>query len=220
MAAQALPPAVASATTTRRPAASAAIAIHYDRLTTTIHPKEQPMKILTHALLLVALAFGGAGAQAPTDAAPTLKVAVLNETAAAEKEKGVERRSDTVRPGDVLRYTLTFTNQSSRALSNVNVSNPLPTGLVFVGESTRINRSDAEAEFSADGGRTFSAKPMETEMVNGQRVSRAVPAARYTHVRWIVRGNVAPRGVVTAQYNARVGDTAVAPSSAPASSGR
>lgn len=183
------------------------------------------MKILTRALLLVAAAFGTATAQAPAapaGPAPTLKVAVFNETAAAEKANGADRRSDVVRPGDVLRYTLTFTNETNRPLSKVNVSNPLPAGLVLVGETARINRSDAEAEFSADGGRTFSTKPVETVTENGSAVTRAVPAVRYTHVRWIIRGSVAPKGVVTAQYNARVGGPAAAASSstAPASSGR
>jgi uncharacterized repeat protein (TIGR01451 family) len=186
---------------------------------------EQTMKILTRALLLLAVAFGGATAQAPAapaGPAPTLKVAVFNETAAAEKAKGTDRRDDAVRPGDVLRYTLTFTNETNRPLSQVHVSNPLPAGLVLVGETARINRSDAEAEFSADGGKTFSTKPMETVMVNGTSVTREVPAARYTNVRWIIRGSVAPKGVVTAHYNARVGGSAAStsPSSAPASSGR
>ena len=60
-------------------------------------------------------------------------------------------------------------------------------------------------EFSADGGRSWAAEPMESVMVDGHAVSRAVPASRYTHLRWVVTGAVAPRTTVTGQFDTRVG---------------
>lgn len=139
-----------------------------------------------------------------------------NQTAEAEKANGAARADAAVRPGDVLRYTLTFTNETNRTISNVQLSNPIPAGLALVGESPRASRADAEPEYSADGGRTFSARPTETVTIDGQRVRRAVPADRYTNVRWIVRGAVRPKTVVTAEYSARVGAPAAA-SAAPSS---
>ena len=63
--------------------------------------------------------------------------------------------------------------------------------------------------------------PTETVQVNGQLVRRAVPAARFTNVRWVVRGAVGARAIVTAEYDARVGaSTAASLSPAPAPSGR
>jgi hypothetical protein len=53
-------------------------------------------------------------------------------------------------------------------------------------------------------------------VVDGRRVRRAVPAERYTHVRWTVEGNVAPGATVVAEFDARVG----AGTPAPANGGR
>ena len=179
------------------------------------------MKLVARTLLATLVLAGSvAQAQAPASSTPqpSLNIAVRNTTAETEKGQGKPRSDAAVRPGDVLRYTLTFTNPSARALSNVQLSNPLPAGLVIVDASTRASRTDAVAEFSADSGKTFSAKPVETVVVDGQTVTRPVPPSRFTNVRWVVRGQVRPKTVVTAEYDARVG---TAPSSSePASSGR
>lgn len=178
------------------------------------------MRSFTRALLLVAAAAGLAGAQAPAPApttdAPTMRIAVRNQTAEAERAKGAPRADAAARPGDVLHYTLTFSNPTARAVSNVQLSNPLPAGLAFVVGSVGASRDDAIAEYSADGGRTFSARPTETVTVDGRAESRAVPADRYTNVRWVVRGAVAPRSVVTAEYRARVGAPAAVAAPSPA----
>ena len=182
--------------------------------------------MFTRAMLLalaLAAPVGTVAAQAPVAAAdaPSLRIAVRNQTAEAEKARGAARIDGAVRPGDVLRYTLTFTNASARAISNVQLSNPLPAGLAFVAGSMQASRPDAVAEYSADGGKTFSARPTETVTVNGQVVSRAVPADRYTNVRWVVRGAVRARAIVTAEYDARVGAASAASTSpSPAPSGR
>lgn len=172
------------------------------------------MKTITRAfLLLVAVATTGA-AQAPADA-PTLRIAVINQTAEAEKAAGAARPDAAVRPGDLLRYTLTFSNGSTRTISDVQLSNPLPAGLAFVDGSVRASRTDAVAEYSADGGKTFSERPTESVTVDGQSVRRAVPVDRYTNVRWVVRGAVRPKTIVTAEYSARVGTSAAATTSSP-----
>ena len=80
----------------------------------------------------------------------------------------------------------------------------LENGFRFVGGSTRASRDDARAEYSADGGRTFSAQPMEEVVVEGRRVRRPVAPERYTHVRWTVDGWVAPGATVTAEFDARL----------------
>lgn len=135
-------------------------------------------------------------------AAPSLVVAALNTTAESESARPVRA---TVRPNDVLRYTLTFTNPTPRTLGNVELKNPIPAGVRFVAGSTHASRSDAVVEFSADGGKSWWAQPMEKAEVDGRSVTRPVPADRYTHVRWTVRGAVAPQATVTADFEARVG---------------
>lgn len=157
------------------------------------------------ALTLGAVApLGAQGADAAAEARPALTIAVQNRTAAEESAKGTTRPDTTVRPGDVLRYSLRFSNPTERALRNVTLSNPLPAALQLVAGSPRASRADARLEFSADGGRTFSATPTIEVVVEGRTVRRPVPPEQYTHVRWTVDGAVAPRSTVTAEYEARV----------------
>jgi len=135
---------------------------------------------------------------------PELTIAVQNRTAAADAARGAARRDSTVRPGDVLRYTLTFVNATERAIRNVQLSNPLPRGLELLAGTVTASRPDAQAEYSADGGRSYATTPTVEVVVDGRTVRRPVPPAQYTHVRWIVNGSVAPRAVVTAEYETRV----------------
>lgn len=165
------------------------------------------------ALLLALAALPALAQQQP--AKPAFAVTAQNRTAAAEQSAGRARRDDRARPGDVLRYRLTFTNVTPGAVRGVTLANPLPAGVRFVGGSARAERSDARVEYSADGGRTFSAQPMEEVEEGGRRVTRPVPAERYTHVRWTVGGAVAPGATVVAEYDARVS----AGSQPPAGSG-
>jgi uncharacterized repeat protein (TIGR01451 family) len=168
----------------------------------TAMPRASRLSLLV-TLLATSLALPARAQQASAQhaAAPSLSVAALNTTAAAET--GHPART-VARPNDVLRYTLTFTNPTARPLANVELKNPVPAGVHYVGGSTHASRADARVEFSIDGGRTWSAQPMETVLVNGQPVTRAVPAERYTHVRWTVGGSVAPKATVTADFEARV----------------
>lgn len=141
--------------------------------------------------------------RAAAAATPSLVVASLNTTAA--KEGGKLRT--TARPNDVLRYTLTFRNPTSRALANVELKDAIPAGVRLVVGSTHGSRADARVEFSADGGKSWAEQPMETVLVAGQSVTRPVSADRYTHIRWVVGGTVAPRSTVTADFEVKVDGT-------------
>ncbi|HEX8275812.1 MAG TPA: hypothetical protein VF615_24465 [Longimicrobiaceae bacterium] len=158
----------------------------------------------TWTLLLPLLVMCALPARAQQAAPSPLAVTATNRTLAAETAAGAPRKDERARPGDVLRYRLTFTNTAGRPVRGVNLANPLPQSFRFVGGSTRASRDDARAEYSADGGRTFSAQPMEEVVVEGRRVRRAVAPERYTHVRWTVDGWVAPGATVTAEFDARL----------------
>lgn len=157
------------------------------------------------------VATGAVAPAAAQQAAPSpLVVTAFNRTAADEAKQGAKRSDDTARPGDVLRYQLTFTNPGASRVRGVKLENPIPGGLQLVGGSVTASRDDARAEFSADGGRTFSPRPVETVNVDGKAVTRAVPPARYTHVRWTLAGWVNPGATVTAAYEARIAGDAPA----------
>ncbi|HEY7634890.1 MAG TPA: hypothetical protein VH763_05075 [Gemmatimonadales bacterium] len=113
------------------------------------------------------------------------------------------RDSSTVLAGDLLRYDLRFTNLLRDSVQRVTFDNPLPPGMHYVAQSAGANRRDAVVEFSIDGGRTYSAKPMIEREVNGHRIREPAPEDSYTHVRWRIAGWVQPGVQVTAQFRAR-----------------
>lgn len=156
--------------------------------------------------LLPALAALALALPAQAQQQKALDLTVANRTAEAEAARGQKRATAEAKPGDVLHYRLVFTNTTPGTVQGIKIANPLPAGIRFVAGSARATREDARVEYSADGGRTFSAQPMEEAEVDGRRVQRPVPAERYTHVRWTVVGGVAPGATVTAEFDARVQD--------------
>jgi uncharacterized repeat protein (TIGR01451 family) len=155
------------------------------------------------SLATIALTIG-ATAQAQKSS-PTLVVSAANTTAATEP--GAVRAA--VRPNDVLRYTLTFRNSTDHAVSNVELRNPIPAGVLLVPGSAHASRDDARLEFSADGGKSWAAEPVEMVTVGDKELRKAIPLDRYTHIRWVLRSPVAAKAVVMADFEARVAGTGV-----------
>ena len=134
-------------------------------------------------------------------AAPTaLTITAENRNATAEAAAGHPRATDAVQGGDVVVYRLRFTNVTDQPVQGVLLRNPLPAGLRLRPGSIQVSGGEAQAEYSIDGGRSFSAEPMEEVVVDGRKVLRPAPPERFTDVRWRVQGSVAPRAVVTAEY--------------------
>lgn len=169
------------------------------------------MRLISRLAVAVALTVGANVAHAQRAAStptPSLTVAATNRTASEAAARGVARQDSTVLPGDVIRYTLTFTNSLDHAVRGLKLSNPIPAGLHLVGGSTWASRDDARLEYSIDGGKTFSAQPTESVAVDGHTVQRPASPDRYTNVRWVVAGDVAPKAVVTARFEARLAPAA------------
>lgn len=108
----------------------------------------------------------------------------------------------TALPGDILLYRLRFTNVTQGDVRGVVFNNPVPKGMHYVGGSAGADRNDVVTEYSIDGGRTYSVRPMVVKVVNGARVQEPAPAEQYSHVRWTVRGSISPGASVTAEFRA------------------
>lgn len=111
-------------------------------------------------------------------------------------------QSQAVLPGDVVQYQLRFTNQGQGDVRGVVFTNPVPEGLRYVDGSAGADRQDVAVEYSTDGGQTYAATPLVTEVVAGRRVQKPATPEQYTHVRWTVRGSIAPGASVTAEFRA------------------
>jgi len=173
------------------------------------------LRTLSLALVLVFAAVLPAAAQNAPAAAHTaahtaaaavepLVLTAANRTAAAEAAQGAPRANDLAKPGDVIGYRLAFTNTAGRPVRGVTFTNALPAGALLVGGSVQSSRADVSVEYSADGGDTFSAQPMEDVLVEGRRVRRPIDPSRYTDIRWSVADWVAADATITTEYHTRL----------------
>jgi len=151
---------------------------------------------MRRTMMTAALLLAGASALA---AQRPLVVTALNLNA---KSRGSQ--SQAVLPGDVVQYQLRFTNQGQGDVRGVVFTNPVPAGLRYVDRSAGADRQDVAVEYSTDGGKTYAATPMVTEVVDGKRVQRPATPEQYTHVRWTVQGSIAPGATVTAEFRAEL----------------
>lgn len=89
-----------------------------------------------------------------------------------------------VSPGDVLRYTISFTNQGTQTAraGTIVITNPLPEGTEYVDGSA--GGAGTVVTFSVDG-ESFAAP--ESLVIQRDGTSRAATAADYRSIRWTFR---------------------------------
>lgn len=79
-------------------------------------------------------------------------------------------------PGDVLTYTVTLTNKGTGAATGLTAVDPIPHGTAYVrGSAASVL---GRTEYSADGGKTWSALPLVASADKG-KTWRPAPAADY-----------------------------------------
>ncbi|HLO87461.1 MAG TPA: hypothetical protein VK203_20995 [Nostocaceae cyanobacterium] len=108
-----------------------------------------------------------------------------------------------VKPGDVLRYTLSGENKSDRQLKNITVNQPIPKGTVYILKSVNANPT-TKVTYSIDGGRNFVENPtVQVKLANGQVTTQPAPASAYTHLRFQVPA-IAAKTTVKVSYQTQV----------------
>jgi uncharacterized repeat protein (TIGR01451 family) len=112
-------------------------------------------------------------------------------------EKGVKVKKtgppEKVVPGDEVVYTVAYTNKSAKPAEKVVITNPVP-------KHTRYKDGTAAGEgaditFSVDDGKTFATPDKLTVTIkdkSGKDIVRPAVAQDYTHIRWLLKQNVAP----------------------------
>ncbi len=91
-------------------------------------------------------------------------------------------------PGDVLEYTLTYTNTGDELARDAAIDDPIPKGSSYLAGTA--TSEGAELTFSTDGGKTFGPAVKLTYEIrgpNGQAEKRTATPSDYTHVRWTVK---------------------------------
>lgn len=100
-----------------------------------------------------------------------------------------------VRPGDVIKYTVIARNNSRCPLKNLILKQPIPKGTTYLKDSAK-SMDGAELLFSIDGGKTFSAKPIVG--------TQEVPATEYNYLRWRFAGRMPTNTQVQTTYKLQV----------------
>lgn len=114
--------------------------------------------------------------------------------------------SSQVMPGSILRYTVTAENNTSRNMRNLAVTQPVPDGMVYIMQSaTKASAANASVDFSIDGGKSFSLKPVvKVRGRDGKIEERPAPTDAYTHVRWNFGETLPANSRVQVSYQVRV----------------
>ncbi|MBN4003176.1 hypothetical protein [Nostoc sp. LPT] len=108
-----------------------------------------------------------------------------------------------VRPGDVLRYTLSGENKSDRPVKNLIFNQPIPKGMVYVLNSTNV-ANNAKVIYSIDGGRSFVENPtIKVTLPSGKVETKLAPAIAYTHIRLQIP-SLAAKTTIKATYQTQV----------------
>lgn len=118
---------------------------------------------------------------------------------------GTERRelveAARVLPGEEVLFTVSYTNVGAQPAEDLTITNPVPDHMDYVDNSA--SNGSASVTFSVDGGQTFGT-PQELSVTGADGEQRMAAAAEYTHVRWVLDGDVAPGASGTVQFTAVV----------------
>jgi len=124
----------------------------------------------------------------------SLVIRVEKEMKVQEEGKLVTRYLpvDKAAGGDILLYTIVYTNQGRSQAKNATIVDAIPEGTVYVLESA--GGKEAEVLFSIDGGKLFQKYPAKYLVTkkDGTREEKEATPEMYTHVQWLLKKPVAP----------------------------
>ena len=105
---------------------------------------------------------------------------------------------ESVIPGERVFYTITFTNVGEEPAENVVITNPIAAELTYV-EGSAFG-AGMEVQFSVDGGATFAVAAELTVTEDGE--TRAARPDDFTHIRWVMQGELNTGSQGTARFAA------------------
>lgn len=161
---------------------------------------------LMAGLLLVssAVAFANnGGAFGFATARPQINV-TLSGMVERDKEKLQLDKVDTVKPGEILHWTITSENEGDSEAKEYKAVGKIPAGTVFVAGSAKVEGA-ATVTYSIDGGKTFSAQPMiEEKQADGSVKLVPAPESMYSQVRFEWESPLTTKEKLHAFYDVKV----------------
>jgi uncharacterized repeat protein (TIGR01451 family) len=125
----------------------------------------------------------------------------LNLKITAQKEVKIKENGRTAvkllpveiaRRGDIIFYTLHYTNAGKEMLQKASIIDPIPQGVVYIkgsagGENTQVF-------FSINRGQTYKKPPVTytVKKENGSMEEKEAPAEMFTHIKWLITEKLKP----------------------------
>lgn len=127
-----------------------------------------------------------------------MEVEVIND----EGQKEVQRvPAAKVVPGDIVIYTIYYTNNGADSAENFVITNPVPEHMTYLTESA--GGENTEITFSVDGGKSYSI-PGDLTVTDSEGNQKIAGPSDYTHIRWALNQPVAPGDTGYVYFNAQL----------------
>jgi len=134
---------------------------------------------------------------------PLVKI-FLSGTVDRNHESVSVEKVGTVRPGEVVNFTVNSVNEGSAPARQYRAIGQIPSGTIFVSGSA-LAQNTTQVSYSIDDGQNFSTQPMiEEKQSDGTLKKVAAPLSMYTQVRFEWADSLAAGGKLAASYQVRV----------------
>lgn len=159
-----------------------------------------PLKAISGSI--VAFAVLASAAEAKPNVQLKLDAAIVRHDAKGGEQRlpvaGVE-----LKPGELLRYDIRAINRGTDPATKLVPVAKIPAGTTYA-LGTASADGKARAEFSLDGGKTWSPNPTVDVATPTGVVRKAADPATYTAIRWIGAKALAPSAAISYSYEVRV----------------
>lgn len=102
-------------------------------------------------------------------------------------------------PGELVVFTVTYTNEGSEPADNVVITNPVPNNMSYVAGSAA--GAGSAVTFSVDDGANWG-EPGELTVVDAEGNSRTAQPADYTNIRWVLDDSIPPATAGSVRFTA------------------
>lgn len=152
-------------------------------------------KALTLFLFMAVILFlAGTSDARQENARMDLKTTAVKEVTLKQQGKTMTKRIplDKANPGDVVVYTITYSNPGNGPILDAVIVNPVPEGVSYIADTAEGKGADITC--SIDKGRTWQKPPVMIDFKKPDGSLEKKPASpdMYTHIKWAIKKPVAP----------------------------
>jgi uncharacterized repeat protein (TIGR01451 family) len=154
------------------------------------------------AVIVLFLVIDVAGTAQVQIGKPSIKMHLSGAVMRSSGTVAIEQ-AGAVAPGEVMRYTITSSNEGMKPALGYKATGPIPASTVYVQGSAK---ADGAIElYSIDGGKSYSSSPTTARrQADGTMKNVPAPASMYTQIRFEWKDPVKADSSTSASYEVRV----------------